>query len=107
MRSAFEYLLNALERAAQAEQPAAEGVGEKRKAVIRHVEQLDGALRDYRARLIAVHALIGEPVTAKNLLDARVLIEPFFLDALRDVKALRGADRIVSRTMSASDRETA
>ena len=54
-------------------------------------------LREYRARLIAVHALLCDPVTDKNINDARELIAPLFQDALRDTKALRKATRLTDR----------
>lgn len=37
----FNYLLNAMERAAQAERPADHGYGEKRKALLAHVRELE------------------------------------------------------------------
>lgn len=55
MASAFEYLLNQMDAAAQSENPAAEGYGPKRKAVIEYVAALrqkiegqDGLLASYR-----------------------------------------------------------
>lgn len=42
MPSQFEYLLNAMERAAQEEKPAEHGYAEKRRAVLDFVRDLEG-----------------------------------------------------------------
>lgn len=50
----FGYLLNAMERAAQAEYPAKEGYAEKRRAVLQYVESSDAEARALREALHAV-----------------------------------------------------
>jgi uncharacterized protein YceH (UPF0502 family) len=51
--SDFIYKLNAMENAAQEDNPAAAGYGNHRLAVIAHVEKLESEVNALRARLAA------------------------------------------------------
>jgi hypothetical protein len=55
--SDFDYKLNAMERAAQEDNPAAAGYGEKRRVVLEHVEKLESEVKTLRNRLAAIDAL--------------------------------------------------
>lgn len=59
----FIYLLNAMERAAQAEHPAKEGYAEKRRAVLQYVESRDAELRAARGCRTDPRAAAAEPET--------------------------------------------
>lgn len=43
----FDYLLNAFEQASQADEPAKEGYGEKRRALLAHVRELEANAERY------------------------------------------------------------
>lgn len=47
----------------------------------------DELLRDYRARLIAVHVYLRDPVSDGNIRSCRDLILPLYQDALTDLEA--------------------
>jgi hypothetical protein len=47
----------------------------------------DEMLRDYRARLIAVHVYLRDPVSDGNIRSCRDLILPLYQDALADLEA--------------------
>lgn len=70
---------------------------------IRTEKEDSALLLDYRARLIAVSAMLCEPVTEKNLRDAKELIAPLYHDALSDTKALRKATKIIDRLAPNAD----
>lgn len=65
----FDYLLNALELAAQADQPAEHGYGEKRRALYAHVRELErkAAAFDARQTPDGVAAAVPAPIPGESL----------------------------------------